>query len=102
VRSTLLARECDLYIGLPADGDFMGQQVVMSKPFAVFRYSLVLPVGSRVQGLADLRGRRVAVQFSSPPQTLLATVDDIQTVTVLSPEEGMRALAEGRADAAYL
>lgn len=102
VRSTLLARECDLYIGLPADGDFMGQQVVMSKPFAVFRYSLVLPVGSRVQGLADLRGRRVAVQFSSPPQNLLATVDDIQTVTVLSPEEGMRALAEGRADAAYL
>jgi polar amino acid transport system substrate-binding protein len=102
VRSTLLARECDLYIGLPADGDFMGQQVVMSKPFAVFRYALVLPLGSRVQGLADLHGRRVAVQFSSPPQSLLATVDEIQAVTVLSPEEGMRALAEGRADAAYL
>lgn len=102
VRSTLLARACDLYIGLPADGDFMGQQVVMSKPFAVFRYALVLPVGLRVQGLADLRGGRVAVQFSSPPQSLLTTVEGIQTVTVLSPEEGMRALAEGRADAAYL
>ena len=102
VRSTLLARECDLYIGLPADGDFMGQQVVMSKPFTVFRYALVLPTDLRVQGLADLRGRRVAVQFSSPPQSLLATLEGIQTVTVLSPEEGMRALAEGRADAAYL
>jgi polar amino acid transport system substrate-binding protein len=102
VRSTLLARECDLYIGLPADGDFMSQQVVMSKPFAVFSYALVLPAGLRVQGLADLHGRRVAVQFSSPPQNLLATVEGIQTVTVLSPEEGMRALAEGRADAAYL
>jgi len=102
VRSTLLARECDLYIGLPADGDFMSQQVVMSKPFAVFSYALVLPAGLRVQGLADLRGRRVAVQFSSPPQNLLASIEGIQTVTVLSPEEGMRALAEGRADAAYL
>jgi polar amino acid transport system substrate-binding protein len=102
VRSTLLGRECDLYIGLPADGDFMAQQVVMSKPFAVFRYALVLPGDLRVEGLDDLRGRRVAVQFSSPPQSVLATVEGIQTVTVLSPEEGMRALAEGRVDAAYL
>jgi mono/diheme cytochrome c family protein len=102
VRSTLLARECDLFIGLPADGDFMAKQVLMSKPFAVFRYALVLPKDIRVQELVDLRGKRVAVQFSSPPQSLLAPIDGIQTVTVLSPEEGMRALAEGRADAAYL
>jgi polar amino acid transport system substrate-binding protein len=102
VRSTLLARECDLFIGLPADGDFMTKQVLMSKPFAVFHYALVLPAGMRVQELADLRGKRVAVQFSSPPQSLLATIDGIQTVTVLSPEEGMRVLAEGRVDAAYL
>lgn len=102
VRSTLLARECDLFIGLPADSGFMAQQVSMSKPFAVFRYALVLPRSSAVQSLADLRGRRVAVQLSSPPQSLLVAVEDIQTVTVLSPEEGMRALADGRADAAYL
>jgi polar amino acid transport system substrate-binding protein len=102
VRSTLLASECDLYIGLPADGDFMGHQVTMSKPFALFRYALVLPPDLPVRGLADLHGRRVAVQFSSPPQSLLASVQGVQTVTVLTPEEGMRALAEGRADAAYL
>jgi mono/diheme cytochrome c family protein len=102
VRSTLLARECDLYIGLPADGEFMSRQVTMSKAFAVFRYALVLPRDLRVQSIADLRGRRVAVQFSSPPQNLLATDDDVQMVTVLSPQEGMRALAEGRADLAYL
>jgi polar amino acid transport system substrate-binding protein len=55
-----------------------------------------------VERLADLRGRRVAVQLASPPQSLLATAADVVTVTVLSPEEGMRALADGRADAAYL
>jgi polar amino acid transport system substrate-binding protein len=102
VRNTLLARECDLFIGLPAEGEFMGQKVLMSKPFAVFRYALVLPLGSSAQRLADLRGRRIAVQFASPPQSLLANIEGIRSVTVLSPEEGMRALAEGRADAAYL
>lgn len=102
VRSSLLARNCDLFIGLPADGGFMGKQVLMSKPFAVFSYALVLPQASSVQVLADLRGRRVAVQLSTPPQSAVAEIDGIEAVTVLSPEEGMRALAEGRADAAYL
>ena len=102
VRGTLLARQCDLYIGLPADGGFMAPQVVMSAPFAAFQYALVLPPGSRIATLSDLKGRRVAVQFASPPQSLLASVDGIQGVTVLSPEDGMRALADGRADAAYL
>jgi polar amino acid transport system substrate-binding protein len=102
VRSTLVARECDLYVGLPSDGEFMGGQLLLSEPFAVFAYALVLPRDVYVERLADLRGRRVAVQFASPPQSLLVTADNVVTVTVLSPEEGMRALAEGRADAAYL
>jgi polar amino acid transport system substrate-binding protein len=102
IRSTLVARECDLYVGLPSDGEFMGGQLLLSEPFAVFAYALVLPRDVYVERLADLRGRRVAVQFASPPQSLLATAEDVLTVTVLSPEEGMRALADGRADAAYL
>jgi mono/diheme cytochrome c family protein len=102
VRSTLVARECDLYVGLPSDGEFMGGQLLLSEPFAVFAYALVLPHDVYVERLADLRGRRVAVQFASPPQSLLVIADNIRTVTVLSPEEGMRALADGRADAAYL
>jgi polar amino acid transport system substrate-binding protein len=102
VRSTLIARECDLYVGLPSEGGFMGRQLLLSEPFAVFAYALVLPSDVYVGRLADLRGRRVAVQFASPPQSLLATAEDVLTVTVLSPEEGMRALADGRADAAYL
>jgi len=102
VRSSLLAHRCDLFIGLPGERDFMKQQLIMTRPFAVFRYALVLPLGSSVQALSDLRGRRVAVQLASPPQTLLANVEGVRSVTVLSPEEGMRALADGRADAAYL
>lgn len=102
VRSTLLARRCDLYIGLPAEGDFMRPQVVMSAPFTVHHYALVLPPGQRVAGVADLRGRRVAVQLLTPPHQLLATTEGMQPVTVRSPEEGLQALADGQADAAWL
>ncbi|WP_046115768.1 c-type cytochrome [Aquincola tertiaricarbonis] len=102
VRSTLLARRCDLYIGLPAEGDFMRPQVVMSAPFAVHHYALVLPPGQRISGVAELRGRRVAVQLLTPPHQLLATTEGMQTVTVRSPEEGLQALADGQADVAWL
>jgi len=102
VRSTLLAQRCDLYIGLPAEGDFMRPQVVMSAPFIVHRYTLVLPPGQRVDGLAALRGQRVAVQLLTPPHHLLATTPGMQAVTVRSAEEGLQALADGQADAAWL
>lgn len=52
--------------------------------------------------MADLKGRRVAVQFASPPQDQLADRTDLRAVTVLSPEEAMRDLAEGKADAAFI
>jgi hypothetical protein len=45
VRTTLLAGQCDAYIGLPASSDFMGPRLKFSKPFAEIGYALVLPVG---------------------------------------------------------
>jgi polar amino acid transport system substrate-binding protein len=102
VRETLLANECDLFIGLPAGEGFMDKQLTMTKPFAVFGFAIVLPADSKERGVGDLNGERVAVQFGSPPQNLLAMMPKIQSVTVMSPEEGMAALAQGRADAAYL
>jgi mono/diheme cytochrome c family protein len=44
----------------------------------------------------------VAVQFASPPQSMLATRTDLQPVTVISPEEAMQDLARGRVDAAFI
>jgi mono/diheme cytochrome c family protein len=44
----------------------------------------------------------VLVQFSSPPQALLAARSDIRSVTAMDPEEAMRRLAAGEADAAYI
>ena len=102
LRTTLLAGRCDLAIGLPADPGFMGPRLVLSKPVLEMGYALVTPKDRVVRRLEELKGMRVAVQFASPPQSLLATHGDITTVTVMSAEEGMRRLAGGQADAAIL
>lgn len=102
VRVTLLGKQCDAMIGLPRSDDFMGPAVIFSRPIAREGYALVTAKDRVVAGIGDLRGRRVAVQFDSTPQNLLATSDDIQKVTVLSPEEGMQALDQGRADVAFI
>jgi len=101
LRDTLLAGKCDMDIGLPANVGFMGRKLVFSHPFLDLGYALVTPKDT-APGLAALRGKRVAVQLSTGPQSLLAEHDDITMVTVLSPDEGMHALSDGRADAAFL
>lgn len=102
VRTTLLAGKCDAYIGLPPSSDFMGPRLEFSKPFAEIGYALVLPAGVAVRSLDDLKGKRVAVQFGTTPQVLLAERDDITASTFLSPEEAMQALAKDEVDAAFV
>ncbi len=102
VRTTLLAGHCDGFIGVPDSAEFMGPRLIFSKPVAQLGYALVLPKDLSVHVLSDLAGRRVAVQFASTPQNLLATRNDVQPDTVLSPEEGMKDLAKGQADVGFL
>lgn len=102
LRETLLAGQCDFAIGLPDDKDFMGPRVIFSRPFLALGYALVVPPERAVASLDDLKGQRVAVQFASSPQNLLAMRDDITMVTVLNPEEAMARLAAHEADAALV
>jgi polar amino acid transport system substrate-binding protein len=102
LRETLLAGHCDLAVGLPDDADFMGPRVIFSKPILDVGYALLVPKEMPVLRLDDLAGRRVAVQFASPPQSLLATRSDITSVTGLNPEEAVRQLSDGHADAAFI
>lgn len=102
VRTRLLTRRCDGFLGLPEDAGFMGPRVIFSKPLLSLGYALATPKTAPASDLDNLSGHRVAVQFASPPQTLLAERSDIQTVTVLSPEEGMHDLVEGKVDAAFV
>lgn len=102
IRRTLLAEQCDAFAGLPDDPDFMGPRLIFSHPIIRLGYALVVAPGVIPTKLADLNGKRVAVQFSTPPQNLLANYPDITAVTTLSPEEAMQDLASGRADAAFV
>ena len=45
VRVTMLSKQCDMTIGLPDSGDFMGPGVIFSKPLFDLTYSLVAPKG---------------------------------------------------------
>jgi ABC-type amino acid transport substrate-binding protein len=102
LRKTLLADRCDGFIGLPADADFMPPLIVDSRPILTLGYALVTQRTGPATNLSDLAGRRVAVQFGSPPQNLLAEHGEIQAVTVLSPDEAMQDLALGAVDAAFI
>jgi len=102
VRVTLLGRQCDAMIGLPLSSDFMGPAVIFSGKLGTEGYALVTNTDHVVGGIGDLEGKRVAVQFGTTPQNLLAGRDDIAKVTVLSPDEGMKALDQGTADVAFI
>src|SRR5271163_626341 len=102
VRVTMLAKQCDAMIGLPDSDAFMGPKVIFSKPLFNLGYAIVAPKGRSLTSVDDLKGKRVAVQFETEPQNIVAPRDDMTAVTVLSPEEGMKSLVEGRADAAFL
>jgi ABC-type amino acid transport substrate-binding protein/cytochrome c5 len=102
LRTTLLAGQCDAAVGLPNDPDFMGPRLIFSKPLLGIGYALVTPKSLEVARLDDLKGLRVAVQFASTPQSLLAERPDIQSVTFREPDDAMRALAAGKVDAAFV
>ncbi len=102
LRNTLLADKCDAYFGLPHGAELFGPRIIYSKPFLEVAYALVVPKAMTVARLADLRGKKIGVQFGSPPQFLLANLDDFQTATFLSAEEAMAALAQGQIDAAFI
>src|SRR5262245_38053236 len=102
VRVTLLGKQCDAMIGLPLSDDFMGPAVIFSRKIATEGYALVSAKDRAIAGIDDLKGRRVAVQYQTTPQNLLAERDDIEKVTVLTPEEGFKALDQGRAEVAFI
>ena len=102
VRETLLSKRCDAMVGLPLVDDFMGPAVIFSKPVGKEGYALVSREGRNITSIDDLKGLRVAVQYESTPQNLLALYDQVQKITVLSPDEGMKALDEGTVVVAFI
>jgi len=102
IRETLLAGKCDMFVGVPADADFMGNALIRTQPILSAGFALVTHKSQPVEKLSGLRGRTVAVQIDTPPQSLLAQHDDITMSSVLDPEAALQALQDGKVDAAFV
>jgi polar amino acid transport system substrate-binding protein len=101
MRTTLFAGQCDMFGGVPSK-DAGGRPLLLTRPIVDVGYAIVIPNNRQATKIDDLKGMRVAVQFGSPVQAMLADRTDLQPVTVVSPEEGMQAIRSGRVDAGLL
>lgn len=102
VRNTLLADTCDAYVGLPADAAYMDKKVAVTRPFLDVGYAIMAPPSIAFARLDDLKPYRVAVEFRSPPQSLVATRDGFSVSTFRTAEEAVDALGRREVDAAFV
>mgnify|MGYP005842276277 FL=1 len=102
IRLTVLADRCDVMLGVPNVKGLMGPRLLVAGPLLELGYVLVLPEGRIITAIEELRGQRVAVAFNSEAQKALATLDGVEAVTFREPEQALRALATGAADAAFV
>lgn len=101
----LRSGQCDGVIGLPEGVDLKGvadSDVILSKPFLAIGYAVVAQPSAGLRTLADLKGKRVAVQFGSPPQEVLAQDPTVDLLTVMTPHDALDALGSHKVDAAVI
>jgi len=102
VRNTLLAEACDAYVGLPYDAGYMDRQVSVTRAFLDVGYAIMAPPSLAFARLDDLKPHRLAVEFRTPPQSLLATKEGFSVSTFRSTEEVVEALGRREVDAAFV
>ena len=82
VRNTLLPDRCDAFFGLPADADFMGRNLIVTRAFLDVGWAIIAPGRVTFSHVDELKSRRLAVVFRSMPQLLLATRGGFQDLDV--------------------
>jgi polar amino acid transport system substrate-binding protein len=102
VRNTLLADACDAYVGLPHDAGYMDRSVSVSRPFLDVGYAIMAPASLVFARLDDLKPYRLAVEFRTPPQSLLATKEGFAVTTFRSAQEAVEALGRREVDAVFV
>jgi polar amino acid transport system substrate-binding protein len=96
------AKECDAVFALPTDADYKARGLQKTAAFLDVGYALVSAPGFVFNGLDDLKGKRLAVQFQTNPHILLSQRSDLPFSTFKTPEEIFAALAKGDIDAGFL
>ena len=104
VREGLLAGRCTAQIGLlRTEGKWLiPKKVQLTQAFANMGYALVVPQNSPIQKAEDLKGKKVATQSGSPAHIGLDMIGEVQFTFFQFAEPAMKALAEGKVDAAMV
>jgi polar amino acid transport system substrate-binding protein len=95
-------KECDAVFALPTDADYKARGLQKTAAFLDVGYALVSAPSFSFNGLDDLKGKRLAVQFQTNPHILLSQRNDLPFSTFKTPEEIFAALAKGDIDAGFL
>ena len=96
------AGECDAVFALPADADYRARGLQKTAAFLDVGYALVSAPGFSFNGLDDLKGKTLGVQFQTNPHILLSQRDDLPFTTYKTSEEVFAALGKGEIDAGFL
>jgi polar amino acid transport system substrate-binding protein len=96
------AKECDAVFALPTDADYKVRGLQKTAAFLDVSYALVSAPGFTFNGLDDLKGKRLAVQFQTNPHILLSQRNDLPFSTFKTSEEIFALLAKGEIDAGFL
>jgi polar amino acid transport system substrate-binding protein len=96
------AKECDAVFALPTDADYKARGLQKTAAFLDVGYALVSAPSFAFNGLDDLKGKRLAVQFQTNPHILLSQRNDLPFSTFKTSEEIFSALAKGDIDAGFL
>lgn len=101
-RKVMLSGGCNAVIGWPdTAGDNTGSTRLSSPLFEV-GFSFVAPKGTIPPNIEAMRGKKLAVQFLTPPDIALSSDTAYHLTTVPNPAEGMKVLAEGKVNAAVI
>jgi len=76
--------------------------VSVTRPFLGVGYAIMTPPSVSFARLDDLKPHRVAVEFRTPPQSLLATREGFSVSTYRSAEDAVDAVARNEVDAAFV
>jgi ABC-type amino acid transport substrate-binding protein/cytochrome c553 len=90
---------CDAYFALPASPDYKAAGVTRTKPFLDVSYVIASKPDFRVGSLADLKGRRIGVTFSSAAQVVLSNHGGYEVHSYGSTEDAFAAINAGEIDA---
>jgi polar amino acid transport system substrate-binding protein len=98
----LTAGECDAVFALPTDADYRARGLQKTASFLDMGYVLVSAPGFEFNGLNDLKGKRLGVQYMTNPHILLSQRDDLPFSTFKTSDELFAALAKGEIEAGFL